>query len=206
MKIIFLDKDGVLNFQNHYEIEGYSDYRDAKKRLIKDIKKNRIDKLEYHKTQINFDALKRIEKLCEITKAKIVISASMRKNNSVADIHDMFRYCGLEKDLPIIDLTPIFPKIENCNSFPRGCEIEYWLNSKGYRHDNHDKEALLESIINSGIENYIIIDDGADMLYNQRNHLVHIPPAPIHNNGFDDHYLDIAVKKLIKDAIELNFQ
>lgn len=36
----------------------------------------------------------------------------------------------------------------------------------------------------SGVDNYIIIDDDADMLYGQKNHFVHVLPSPRNKDGF----------------------
>ena len=57
----------------------------------------------------------------------------------------------------------------------------------------------------SGIENYIIIDDDSDMLYNQRNHFVHVLPSPRNRDGFNETYYRQALEKLGKTIIELNY-
>jgi hypothetical protein len=57
----------------------------------------------------------------------------------------------------------------------------------------------------SGIENYIIIDDDSDMLYNQRNHFVHILPSPRNKDGFNEKYYKEALGKLNKTIIDLNY-
>lgn len=199
MKIIFLDIDGVLNFQNHYEA-----LRTTKKELKKAVKSEKIQRFEYYSESINFDALKRIELLCEKTGASIVISSTWRKSMNPEQLNEVFGYCGLEKDLPIIDVTPDFYHKEYGN-LPRGCEIDNWLNKKGFHHIFWSINEQQIYIDNSGIENYIILDDDSDMLYNQRNHFIHILPSPRHTDGFDEKYYQIALEKLSKTVIELNY-
>jgi hypothetical protein len=50
--IIFLDIDGVFNCQLFYKSQEYDDYKQAKKQLRKDVKKERIDRLDYYSGQI----------------------------------------------------------------------------------------------------------------------------------------------------------
>lgn len=57
-------------------------------------------------------------------------------------------------------------------SIPRGCEIEYWLKEKGFYHCNWDESKNEEIKRNSGIENYVILDDDSDMLLSQKDNFV----------------------------------
>lgn len=205
MKIIFLDIDGVLNFESHYRSKGFTNYRNAKRQLKKDVKSEKIERLDYYRSQINIQALKRIERLCKRTKASIVISSTWRLGITIEEFHEIFDYCGLTEKLPIIGTTPHF-HVDIYGSLPRGCEIKHWLEKKGFKHINWSTEEQQKYIDSSGIENYIIIDDDSDMLYNQRNHFVHIYPFPRNSNGFSQAYYKIAVDKLSKTVIELNFQ
>lgn len=204
MKLAFLDIDGVFNFENHYKSEGFTGYRDAKKKLKKNVKAQKIYWLDYYRSQINFDALKRFERVCDVTGCKVVISSTWRHGKSIEDFNTIFRHCGLEKDLPIIDKTPHFHH-DVLGSIPRGCEIKHWLSEKGYQNINWSKEEQQKYIDKSGIENYIIIDDDSDMLYNQRNHFVHVLPFPRNSDGFTDYYMNMAIEKLSKSVIELNY-
>jgi hypothetical protein len=56
------------------------------------------------------------------------------------------------------------------------------------------------------VDNYIIIDDDSDMLYNQRNHFVHVLPSPRNKLGFNEKYYAQALDKLSKDVIALNYE
>jgi hypothetical protein len=57
----------------------------------------------------------------------------------------------------------------------------------------------------SGIKNYIIIDDDADMLYGQRHHFVHVLPSPRNKRGFDEQHYKIGLEMLSKTVIDLNY-
>ena len=146
MKIIFLDIDGVLNViaQGHDKYGGifHPHFIDNLGLIIKD------------------------------TNAKIVITSSWRKSG-LQYFKDMWK----DRNYPgeVIDVTPsiymkengglVFwndklkqhptPKIHGY-SIPRGCEIEYWLTNEAPE----------------DIEQYVILDDDSDMLYNQRNNFV----------------------------------
>lgn len=151
MKIIFLDIDGVLNVNVF---------------------------------QAKF--INNLKTIIEATDAKIVISSSWRKKG-LSQIQDMW----LNRNMPgvVIDATPsiytkkelitfrheqhIHPTPRKANySIPRGCEIQYWLRSKGFRHINWSEEEQQKYIRDSGIESYVILDDDSDMLYEQRNNFV----------------------------------
>ena len=67
---------------------------------------------------------------------------------------------------------------------------------------NKEQQKIIDE---SGVENYIIIDDDSDMLYNQRNHFVHVLPSPRNYDGFNTHYYEKAKLMLEKSVIELNY-
>lgn len=200
MKIIFLDIDGVLNFEEHY--------KEKKKVLRKQVKTEEITRMDYYRKQINLDALRRIEILCDLTGAQIVISSTWRKNKKLEEFNEIFRYVGLKKDLPIIGMTDVmnFSGEDTEFSVPRGCEIKKWLYEKGFYHVNWSKEEQLNIMSKSQIENYLILDDDSDFLYSQRNHFVHVFPSPRNKQGFNDFYLNQALDKLSKTIIELNYE
>lgn len=94
--------------------------------------------------------------LCAETDAKVVISSTWRMGKTVAQLQKIIN--DVYGTFEIIGVTPIL-RNENC---VRGNEIALWI-----------KENVKELF---GIEyydynNYVIIDDDSDMLYQQRNNL-----------------------------------
>jgi hypothetical protein len=88
---------------------------------------------------------------------------------------------------------------------PRGMEIKFYLEEMGFTHINWSEDKQQKRMDESGVENYIIIDDDSDMLYNQRHHFVHVLPSPRNYDGFNQHYYEIAKAMLDKSCIELNY-
>ncbi len=134
MKIIFLDIDGVMNSERFY-----------------------------HKTP-NFEwdmfcpySVILLNKLTDETNAKIVVSSSWRKNNSVEELSTLFKKNGITGDV-YSSTHVLFYK--NCDhSVSRGNEIQLWLSQY------------------PETEQYVILDDDSDMLYNQRKNFVHVNPV-----------------------------
>ena len=131
--IIFLDCDGCINSKQWY----ISDL--AQSLEFKCNPKNDPD--------IDPNVIQRINKLCELTGAKIVVSSSWR-----IDPYYKIRLenAGLKN---IIGCTPEFD-FKNVLNYSRGIEIQEWL-------DNHDEV------------NYIIIDDELDFTEEQQKHFIH---------------------------------
>ena len=205
MKIIFLDIDGVLNCQQGY-IDGFCGYVDG-------------PGFKYQKFYPPSKDL--LNKLIEDTGAKVVISSSWRKDG-LHRMQEIWKAEGMSGE--VIDTTPSLylqkngsiqfwngheskhptPKIKGY-SIPRGCEIQYWLNDKGFSHINWSEEEQNNYISRSGITNYIIIDDDSDMLYNQRNHFVHVYPSPRNNEGFKDEHYEKAKQILLKTVTQITY-
>lgn len=214
MKVIFLDFDGVLNCEEAYERRLSHGDECGRKEITNRTGRNK----DYQ--QFYSESKKWLNKLIEETDAKIVVSSSWRKSgiNFIRDVWRMEQMSG-----EIIDLTPSLylqkggsiqfytgkqyehptPKIRGY-SIPRGCEIEYWLKDKGFYNVNWCEDTQQRYIEESGIENYIIIDDDSDMLYNQRNHFVNVLPSPRNKKGFtEEHYLK-GKQILSKNKIDIN--
>lgn len=190
MKIIFLDIDGVLNCEAAYTrrlSHGFCQYKEF------EIKSGEKD----HYQTFYPPCKKLINELIDKTSAKIVISSSWRGSGL-----EWLRRVWAEEGMlgEIIDVTPSFRNKDY--SVPRGCEIDYWLQSKGFRKINWSKAEQQKYIDESGIENYIIIDDDSDMLYNQRDNFVHVLPSPRNKNGFNRFYLKEAIQKLNYSLID----
>jgi hypothetical protein len=191
MKIIFLDIDGVLNCESAYK-NGECNYVEWT---------NHLGEKDHHQSFCSWSK-ELLNKLIDKTDAKIVISSTWRSSG----IEFMQRVWELEgMHGTIIGLTPNFRGDINGYTIPRGCEIEKWLSDNGFRHINWDKSVQQKYIEKTGIENYIIIDDDSDMLYGQRNHFVHVLPSPRNNAGFNQEYYKMALAKLTKSVIDLNF-
>ena len=140
MKIIFLDIDGVLNHDNWYVSKRYQDMQWD----------------EDNELDIDPKCAERINKICEQTGAKIVISSDWR----ISWYGTLMRLQrgGVNTEY-IIDKTPELLWI-NIPGFDksRGSEIETWLN------------------FNLDINNYVIIDDRTDFSEKQKEHFVHVNP------------------------------
>jgi len=158
MKIIFLDIDGVLNHKDHYHSINYTSYKSAKKQLRKDVKAERIDRLDYYKSQINDKSISLLNKLCDLTNAVVVISSTWRMGQTIEQLQETLNYCG--GTFNIIDKTSVmsFEKINGLyqNSVPRGCEIDKWLCDHGYSF-TWSEEKMQEAMVKSGIDNFIIL-------------------------------------------------
>lgn len=195
-KIIFLDIDGVLNHENFYKNYDY-------------IKRSKLrDKLNDEWGEpFCPNSTYWINKLIKETNAEIVISSSKRHIEGNLDyMNKMWKNRGFEGK--IIGITPFLSfKQDLCNrSVSRGEEILEWFDRfTTFRHSFWSKEEQDKIIQFSGISNYLIIDDDSDMLYNQRNHFIHVFPSPSHKSGFNSLYYRKALKVLKKTVTELNF-
>ena len=189
MKIIFLDIDGVLNCESAYR-NGECQYQEW---VWED---GRID--HYQKFCTRSKEL--LNKLIDETGAKIVISSTWRQSG----IEFMKKVWKMEKmSGEIIGITPSLRSDKL--RIPRGMEIEFYLNEMNFFHINWSEKEQQRIINESGVENYIIIDDDSDMLYNQKNHFVHVLPSPRNYDGFNTHYYEKAKLMLEKSVIELNY-
>lgn len=183
MKLIFLDIDGVLNHQDGY----------ATKECTFDFK---------HKYQrFALESKRLLNKLIAETGAKIVISSTWRADG-IERLKEIFELEGIVGE--IIGVTPHY-SIPGYGSAPRGSEIESYLKSRGFWHINYSREEQQKYMDASGIENYIILDDDSDMLYNQRDHFVHVVPSPRNTAGFNQYFYEQALKLLSSTIIDLNY-
>ena len=174
MNIIFLDIDGVLNCQDFYVANNYKERRDEYGDLFHEPSKELLNKL------------------IDETGAKVVISSTWRMDG-LTIMKEMWKHRGMSGE--VIGVTPKLPSILGRSS-PRGLEIDYWLEDKGFHRINWSEELQQEYIDKSGIENYVIIDDDSDMLYNQKDNFVHILPPPRSTSGFSEEHYQQAKKIL----------
>ena len=188
-KIIFLDIDGVLNCENGFK-KDYCKYDNENSEMGMDFYPPSKDLLN---------------KLIRETDAKIVISSTWRLDG-LERMQELWKYRGMSGE--IIDITPNIHSIkygEENITLPRGVEIKHWLNKNGFTHINWSKEKQYEYMVKSNILNYIIIDDDSDMLYQQKNHFVHVLPSPRNKNGFNKKYYNKAKSILEKSIIDVNY-
>ena len=190
MKLIFLDIDGVLNCENAYRA-GECQYQSW---LWEDGK-------EDHYQRFCSWSKKLLNRLIVETNAKIVISSTWR-HSGIEFMKKVWEFEKMEGE--IIGITPSLKN--NLIDIPRGMEIKYYLeNDLNFKHINWDEKIQQEYMDESGVENYIIIDDDSDMLYNQKNHFVHVLPSPRNKDGFNEYYYNIAKSMLEKTVIDLNY-
>ncbi len=191
MKIIFLDIDGVLNCEDAY-LSGECKHREW---VWEDGRK------DHHQGFCSWSK-NLLNKLIDETEAKIVISSTWRMGG-IDFMRKVWELEGMSGE--IIGITPSL-RIQGI-SVPRGIEIKYFLEEDlNFSHINWSEEHQRESMKRSGVENYIIIDDDSDMLYNQRNHFIHVFPSPRNKRGFNKKYYNQALKKLSKDVVDLNYR
>lgn len=119
-KIIFLDIDGVLNCQEHYEDLHFIDYKDCRKQSIRDVKHDDINSLDYYKRNFSLSRIEMLNDLVDQTGAKVVLSASMRKRKTIDELNRIFQYCGAT--------FSIYDKTDNCGTI-RGVEIKKWIDT-----------------------------------------------------------------------------
>ena len=175
MKVVFLDIDGVLNCEEAYRA-GECQYQEW---IWEDGRKDHHQRFcSWSKEWLN--------KLIEETGAKIVISSTWRHSG----LEFMKKVWELEEMKgEIIGITPSLRSKDI--DIPRGLEIDYYLeNDLKFHHINWSREEQDRVIKESGVDNYIIIDDDSDMLYKQRKHFIHVLPSPRNKRGFDRaHYV-----------------
>ena len=139
MKIIFLDIDGVLNSDLHYQ---------------------QVDRnLPYEKKSFNIQLVNNLNSITDKTGAKIVLSSTWRKNRSLDDLKELFKRVGITGEL--IDKTPVLefdPVVDM--SVPRGCEIQLWI--------NENKNLLSTNILNWK-DYVIIDDDSDMLYWHRKN-------------------------------------
>ena len=151
MKIIFLDIDGVLNCQDAYKA--------GECQFVEWI--NDRGKKDHHQAFCSWSK-EWINKLIDDSGASIVISSTWR-SSGIEYMRKVWEIEGMSGE--IIGLTPNFRGDVQGYTIPRGCEIEKWLEDKGFYHINWSREQQDKVIKESGIENYLIIDDDSDMFY-----------------------------------------
>lgn len=136
-KYIFLDIDGVLNSVSFYKERSQSERYSILKEKIKD------EYIASYLADIDPEKVKLLNKLTDVTGAKIVVSSSWR---SYSELQTVFTLAGIKE--PIYDIT------SRLSGGCRGQEIQQWL----------DKNEC---------DKYVILDDDSDFFYNQLPYFIH---------------------------------
>lgn len=191
MKIIFLDIDGVLNHQEWYK-KRYNTI--SKKEIVSNYPLYEFDPVSV--ANLNLIILE--------TGAKVVISSTWRHGRSVEDLQSLLNQVGFIGE--VIGKTPnISAKLNTEDSdytVPRGCEIDWWLKTKGaFQRINWSKKVQQEYIERSIVKNYVILDDDSDMLYGQREHFI----KTSNSHGLTKELTETAIKVLNKSIINLYY-
>ena len=185
--VIFLDIDGVLNCENAFK-NGFCKY-------------NHWGSHENHGYHMAFYPKSKnlLNKLIDETNSKIVISSTWRAMGL-----DWIKkvWCIENMNGEIIGLTPHIT-FSSGELAPRGCEIDFYLQSIGFRNINWSSEVQLAYMKHSNLNNYIIIDDDSDMLYNQKEHFVHVKPSPKNKDGFNIEHYNKAINILNENILEI---
>jgi hypothetical protein len=147
IKLIFLDIDGVLNYELFYREQSQSErYKEVGHPLC-DLSEHAVDLLNH---------------IIDKTGAKVVVSSTWRKGRTVEELQELLEKVGFKGE--IIGRTPslyLNKEIEASYTIPRGCEIDCWLKNKF----DWDDLAYVR---------YVILDDDSDMLYQQRENYFRI--------------------------------
>lgn len=151
--IIFLDVDGVLNCQLHYQSKDFKDYKVAKKQLKKDVKAESIERLDYYSHQICKERIKMLNDLCSELELKIVVSSTWRMGKSIEELQEIFDYCGAT--------FKVLDKTQSDIDRLRGVEIYNWIQENSEKYFNVNYYDFYK---------YVIIDDDSDMLLWQAQH------------------------------------
>jgi hypothetical protein len=176
MKIIFLDFDGVIN---------------SEKWMVSRRDKYTMDDIhnQYPFYEIDPEAVSRLNKIIEATGAKVVVSSTWRLGRTVEQLTEILKFQGFEGE--IIGMTDHFGGAGKSGyTIPRGCEIEHWLDQKGFKRISWSIDRLRKKIEKSEVKNYIILDDDTDMLLSQKEHFV--------NTSWQSGITDEDVEKSVK--------
>jgi hypothetical protein len=125
----------------------------VKKHLRKLLKNKELSKWDYYKSEMCPMRMQMLNELCAETNSAIVLSASMRSGWTVAELQEIFNYCGAT--FTIIDKTGY------CDCRIRGVEIQNWMKDncmKWFGVNYYD------------FYRYAIIDDDGDFLLDQADH------------------------------------
>lgn len=153
--LLFLDIDGVMNSEQFYNKHG-------KEAFFKWKRENR----DIYGAPFDPTSKALLNKLIEKHNIDIVISSSWR--TTLEEMQSMWKERGMSGK--VIGITP------RLQSRVRGSEIkEYLREIHAFGHFNWgwwESNAFFDTFNFCDIDNYVIVDDDSDMLFEQRNHFV----------------------------------
>ena len=142
--IIFLDIDGVLNCQLHYQSKQFLDYMSLGNKDSQD---------NYHLSQLSKERIEWLNELCGEMDLSVVISSTWRLGKSVSELKRILSIAGATFE--VIDKTKSLKGV-------RGNEIHEWINENSMKLFGQPYHIF---------RRYAILDDDSDMLYWQSNNL-----------------------------------
>ena len=165
MKIIFLDIDGVLNNEDTF-VRRRAEYEANRAAYLEKLKDRKFS----DDSEIDRNLIQELNKIIRATGAKIVVSSSWRIGRTVEELRDLLKRNGC--------IGKVIDKTGRNSHGIRGLEIQDWI-------DSHKKYH---------IDNFIILDDDADM--------EHLYPFLIKHNfrhGLTPKLRNIAISRLKSD-------
>ena len=158
--LLFLDVDGVLNSHQYFEEREKHESDDPN--FVRSMK-----------SDIDPEAVKRLDLICETTGAKIVVSSVWQRGRLYDILLDALKEYG--KHIQVIGVTGD----RGCKDCLRGNNILRWMRDNISEYHSFKK--------------YVIIDDDSDMLYWQKDNFVHTSSE---KGGLTDEKADKAIKIL----------
>lgn len=176
MRVIFLDIDGVLNS------EAFALKLEEKHRQLGHTSDTVCDCFMLY-SHVDREAVARLNRLVDVTSAKIVVSSTWRKKFGVAELQSRLGDHGLVGE--IIGVTPDGYKTDELRDslghgvrIFRGHEIDFWLQQ------------------HPDVERFVILDDDSDMVMH-KNRLVQTDCY----EGLLDEHVELAIRVLAWDGV-----
>jgi hypothetical protein len=146
------------------------------------------------------ECVKRLNRIVKETNSKIVISSTWRIGQTPLSLQKLLETVGFEGE--VISVTPHFYAKGNDidgepigYTVPRGCEIDWWLDSEGKYERRSWSEESGELVDISIVENFVILDDDSDMLLKHKDNFIQTSPYDGLNEKLTEKCIKILNKK-----------
>lgn len=158
--IIFLDFDGVINSESWYE------------RRLNLYEDSNIFTEKYPLYEFDPDSINILNKIIKKIKGKLVITSTWRLGRDIKNLQKLCDLVNIQGEVidKTIDLNNGYGDI----SIPRGLEIDHWLKNVGNFKNSEHSDFIYDRNKDLKVNNYVIIDDDTDMLYEQKNNFIKI--------------------------------